>query len=99
MTSVFSLTWSASDWRRSERWAGSILNGSDTGNWYYYVPKGHIFASCEMLGAVLVFIVICFMGTNFRIIHALGWPFMVRSRAPGWPIWPACSIDAGGLLP
>merc|ERR1719261_2130222 len=37
---------------------GSILNGSDTGNWYYYVPKGHIFASCEMLGAVLVFIVI-----------------------------------------
>eukprot|EP01045_Picozoa_sp_COSAG04_P012696 COSAG04_NODE_864_length_9792_cov_22.506035_11_plen_62_part_00 len=35
-----------------------------------------------MLGAVLVFIVICFMGTNFRIIHALGWPFMVRSRAP-----------------
>ena len=46
------------------------------------MPKGHIFASCEMLGAVLVFIVICFMGTNFRIIHALGWPFMVRSRTP-----------------
>ena len=49
------------------------------------MPKGHIFASCEMLGAVLVFIVICFMGTNFRIIHALGWPFMVRSPAPPLP--------------
>ena len=51
------------------------------------MPKGHIFASCEMLGAVLVFIVICFMGTNFRII---GWSFMVRSRA--LLLCPTCSM-------
>ena len=42
----------------------------------FAVPKGHIFRSCQMLGAVLFGIVTMIMSTGFRLTKPLGWPMM-----------------------
>ena len=41
------------------------------------VPKGHIFRSCEMLGAVLFGIVAMVGWTGFRLTKPLGWPMIL----------------------
>ena len=44
----------------------------------FQVPKGHIFCSCEMLGAAVLFGIVAMVGyTGFRLTKPLGWPMIV----------------------
>ena len=55
---------------------GSILNGMDGGAYSFHVPRGNIFASCQLLGLVLVAIVGTIVASDMRLTKSLGWPYV-----------------------